>query len=209
MSSSERAEWFIASVRQFLSKHPVADPSMAEWAGQMIAELDDTGMALRQVAVQLRMAGKPLTAAEKKERGIPVRLKIGHDFVEALTDSGAVDIAETAEAIAAWPIREWSRNTARDVIIYDRTVARIIIFDDNRTCAEARKLFHTFVDWNSLPTFPLFTCDRILCRCSFDRAPPAAVNKFRKAQRESTEGTIKGVIFLALIGCLIIWVLSR
>lgn len=172
LTLEQRAALYRSLIAEFVAQKGLALPGMAEWAGPLVAELDHTGMALKSIAVRLRRAGTPLSVAERTALGLPPRLPVGGQFAAALMPRGLADIALTAEAIAAWPIRHHGRQTMRGVINYDRVPVRLIIFRDDRTCAAARPLIGQTVRWNRVPEFPLPDCDKLLCRCSFDRAPP-------------------------------------
>ena len=169
-TKDERAAFFQAVIVAFLARYPIIHQDAAPALAALLAAV--ATLPLKSAAVQLRMAGDPLSAAEKRDRGFPVRLRIGDAFADILTDAGAADPALAAEAVAAAVFRAESRLRMDWLIRYERCTARLIIYDDEGTCAAARPLFKQHASWRALPQFPLSQCDKLLCRCSFDRAMP-------------------------------------
>lgn len=175
-----------SDIQQFLTRHPgLADASLADWAAPIVAECMLRGFDSEGVGRRIRAEGRVLTTPEKKQMGLPARLKIGDRFAAALQERGRTDIAMTARAIAHYPMRQDGRARMRQLILDEGTPARMLIYDDDGTCAAARLLTAAILPGDRVPEFPLPDCDKLLCRCGFDRFMPYHVTMPDGIEREA------------------------
>lgn len=165
--SALRSRAYPVLMEDFLRRTRLADPAMVEWAAPLILAAEGDS---RSIARQLRLAGEPLSLQERRERGFAPRLQIGRLFADALLPPGLEDVDAAALAISHHPFAMLSRAQMRWLCQYDGVRARMLIRSDEKTCLAARPYIKRILPLADLPVFPLAECDKMVCRCNFDRS---------------------------------------
>lgn len=162
-----REQAYPGLMADFLRRTDLADPAMVEWAAPLLLQAEGDS---RSIARRLRMAGEPLSADERRQRGFAPRLQIGSLFADALRPKGLNDPELAAMAISHFPFVMVSRGQMRWLCQTDGVKARLLIRDDEKTCLAARPYMKQVLRLSELPVFPLAGCDKLICRCNFDRS---------------------------------------
>jgi hypothetical protein len=203
---AEKAKIYPALIADMVVARDLASPSIAKWAAPLIIEMEhQEGASLAAIAKMLREHGKPLNVEERRKAGISTRVQAGSAFVGALTARGRLDVTLTARAIVHHPMRSWGRAWMRRLCIEDGVQARMLIRDDEDTCAAARPYIRQIVPIAQLPDFPLDGCDQLICRCGFDRADeidgtaPRALEVAQPTATKTETASQGGLVVLVLL----------
>jgi hypothetical protein len=150
-------------------RFPLIIPQYIDQYAAHMLTADREGFSLAQKAAAVRDAGRQCTVEEKKAFGVSPRQKLGWDFARSVTPLALTNPLEAGRAIANAGNKAAERLIHKALCLADRVPARMLIRDDDRTCAAAKHYMAAIIPVREVPEFPLPRCDKWTCRCSFNR----------------------------------------